>query len=146
MKGMMKPPYHMLGTTTRKRNEIEKLLNQPTYSIEELRVQYTEYLVRLENMIDACGTNDAAQKWMDTHRDDINAFQEKINTILNREHKSRVPKPEFKTEVPVNPLSGAIRKRRVSLPTEPPAKWKHVTPPPLTEFPNPTELGTDWGT
>lgn len=59
-------PSSKLGAVTRKGNEIEELLNNHPGDFELIRQLYTEYLVKVENLLESCDSQELIE-WVNPH-------------------------------------------------------------------------------
>ncbi|KAA0196303.1 hypothetical protein HAZT_HAZT007008 [Hyalella azteca] len=70
-------PSAKLGAVTRKKNEIEELLHNHPEDVEPIRKLYTEYLVKVENLLESCNTDELG-KWVAPHKEAIDVFRKRI--------------------------------------------------------------------
>lgn len=75
------PPKGKLASVTRKRNDIDKLLNDVPSNLNLIKAAYNEYLHRVEQLYEACGTQ--YDDWLLPHKTAIEMFRKKIVDIIH---------------------------------------------------------------
>jgi hypothetical protein len=62
-------------------NEIESLLQNDSPDFDEVRRNFTEYLIRVENLLGSCSDSDGS--WIAQNKIGIDKFRIKVETFLN---------------------------------------------------------------
>ena len=75
------PPSAKLASVTRKANEIEGLLSNPNANLPIIKECFTQYLTRVEALINAC--THEHEEWLAPHRQQIADFRRKIEDIIH---------------------------------------------------------------
>jgi len=87
-------PVGKLSVLTRKRHEIEEIL-KGNPSKETLLPLYTDFLVRLDALMDQCASTES-NEWFEKHKLPIESFRTTVNEYflkLSEEAKVRIPNP-----------------------------------------------------
>jgi len=77
------PPKGKLASVTRKMNEIEGLLTVDSPDFVDIRKNFTEYLVRVERLLQACDDSDDA--WLESNKTVIDQFRIRVEEFLKLE-------------------------------------------------------------
>ena len=87
-KGDNRAPTQLLGSVTKKKNEIDILLSNVPENLAIIRSLFTQYLVRVEKLIEACGDQHGA--WLSKHMEAINSFRKRVEDVLQRFSEPRI--------------------------------------------------------
>ena len=111
-----KPPSGRLGAVTRKRQEIEALMGDVVNNLPKIKELYTEYLVKVENLQEACGTEHI--KWLGNYTEYIDAFRNRVEASMRSFSERRDPTPIKCLSTRSSSASSAASKARIKLAEE----------------------------
>ncbi|XP_047739152.1 uncharacterized protein LOC125178730 [Hyalella azteca] len=80
-RGDVKLPSAKLSAVTKKRNEVEELLSNQTLDLELIRKLYTEYLVKVDNLLESCDSQELGE-WVHPHKKRIDSFRDRIEGLF----------------------------------------------------------------
>ena len=71
-----------LAAVTKKKNTIDRLMENDSIDIEALKYNYTEYLEKVEILVGACQCPDETD-WLAPYLEEINSFRSKIQGFID---------------------------------------------------------------
>lgn len=106
VKSDKEPPSALLGSLTRKRNEITELLPDPTNNLSAIKSHYNVYLERLEALHEACGTD--YQDWLRPNLISIGEFRDRVENLIH-------PRSFTSNQIPLVPITARSVRSHASL-------------------------------
>lgn len=110
------PPTARLAAVTRRANEIDKILSEVPLNLPEVKALFNDYLVKVENLIQACGT--VHKEWLSNHNSSISEFRGRIENVLRPYESFREDPKSIKTRTSVSGTSRAVSQVKIELAKE----------------------------